>query len=109
MMPDVARIDPLTKLVARSPRVLAAALVVFAALCLIPVAVHVRDAFFPAVATAEGVSPLEAAAPPSLNRPDHVAYTLGGIVGAVIAALLAVWSFRSEERRVGKEGRSRGS
>src|SRR5436190_23880876 len=93
MTTDEPKIDPITRLAAQSPRAIAGGLLFVALLCLVPVVVYGRDAFF--ASKAAETKPEDAPAPAiaSPDRGEHVTYTLAGIVGAVIAFSLAVWTF----------------
>ena len=101
MTTDESRVDPITRLAAGTPAALAAVLLAFAVACLVPAFLYGHSAFFANTPIATETNPDDPEAEPQVPKPtavdpfrgEHIAYTLGGIVGAILAASLAVFAF----------------
>lgn len=91
MTTDSPRIDPVTRAVASSPKLLAGVLLVLALACLVPLVTYGGRAFFPPQAPRPAEGSTEAPAPPPVNpnRPEHIAYSLGGLIGLILCLGLA--------------------
>ncbi|CAN5560577.1 hypothetical protein BH11PLA2_BH11PLA2_04420 [soil metagenome] len=101
MSPEAAKTDktdPVTKLVSDSPSLFAGVLLVLALVCGLAAAFYGKPAFFaPSAVPAEDGS--LTVAPINPNRPAHIVYALGGVLGFLSCILLAVWVFNPTTTR----------
>jgi hypothetical protein len=89
-MTDTPAADPATRAIAQSPWLLPAALAVLAAVCAVPVLIYGERAFFESKVSPDAISESV-----NLSKPDHIAYSLGGIIGAIVCAVMAASIYAS--------------